>query len=565
MQPSVLKQGKTPKELGLEVNAISIDLTERCNLHCEYCFASLVPGDTSCKTGKSNNDLTLEMGKKIIDWFLSEEVSGIANRNGNATKSNQPFKIDFWGGEPILQFDLLTELVDYGNIQANKVKKNIIWGGTSNITLITPDRISWLVGKNVHFLLSVDGIGERNKHRIFPDGTNSWDVIYKNLQHIKTEYRDTEKMMPSLRLTVSPGTIRGMAEDIKAFYEMGFTNIFFSENYDMPWTEEDYEIYYHELREISDFRIHLMVTGKDFLLSKFIDDSAKYILRSSIEGKKVLMNFSGRSCGAGDSFFGISVEGAIYPCHRFNKHNTLDKEWHEKEQCVGSIFEGITNTEFLNQLSTSVVPQVDFDKKSILPHCNNCIVDFSCLGGCYAVKYDYNKTLSNTVDDRICRIKKLFYRIGWEEIQNAIQKMVFGKYMSVLGITNLKLFTIPMGVEGQAIPECTCNVAEYISRSEFLENLIYNNQYSEENKLLNDKIHLLVGVKKVIDTELTLLTSSTPSRGCVCFNGQYNKTNLLSSVTSIFPDSFVLELLNSLIQYWGTRNNEQLPDEYDSE
>lgn len=546
MKPKKFKIGSTPAELDMEIVSISIDMTERCNLRCEYCFADLVAGEKGCKTEKGSNDLTLEMGKEIIDWFMRDDVSGKANERRLNAKTNQPYKIDLWGGEPLMNFDLVRNLIDYGNTKAHECGKTILWGGTTNVTLLTADKVGWLLSKNVHFLLSVDGIGERNRMRKFPDGSSSWEVIEKNMKAIHDEYFDVNLPAPHVRLTPTPGNLKGMAKDIIAFYEMGFKTIFFSENYDADWTEEDYAQYEKELEEISDFRLSLIEKGEEFMFSKYIDDCAKYIINSSSAGMKVAMNFGGRACGAGNTFLGVSIEGALYPCHRFNKHNTLDKEWHDKKVCVGSIFEGITNKEFLDYLTTSAVPAV-LGERSALPHCKDCDLDMICLGGCYAVKYDHDGTISNTAGDVICRVRKLVYKIAMREIMNTLSRRLFGRYIKLFGIGFFN-----QGMSGKFMPDCTCNLAAYLSRAEHIEHLVTIGKYHNDDPVQKDTISLIVAVKKVVDFEINNLSKGATSQGCVCNSGQYNRDLFLKQTA--FADEFTHKILGAFLDYWEHRN-----------
>jgi len=545
MKPQQLKQGKSPVELGTPIQTISLDLTERCTLRCKYCFADHGFDQNTCKTEDTSKDLTFETGKQVIDWFLRDDVSGPAPKDLEAMNSH--LVIDFWGGEPLMKFELLQQLVVYADEEANKVGKKFRFGGTTNVTLLNEDKLAWLLPRDIHFLLSIDGIGERNSERIFPDGSSSWPIIEKRLQDVVKMYKNFNKHLPGIRMTPTPGNIIGMFENIKTFYEMGFDSIFFSENYDADWTDQDLQDYKKELEQLADFRIQLLAKKERFLGSKFLDDNGRFVLQRGILGKPTPNNPSGRACGAGSNFMGVSVEGAIYICHRTNKHNTLDVEWHEKKFCLGSIFENITNEELYYELNDLKTPTF-LGAQSPLMHCKDCPIEMLCLGGCYAVKYDNDGVLTGTIDGKICKIKMLLYELAFYEIMNAIKFGVLYHYSGMLGV---KGFYSTFNGDGAAM-NCACNMSNYASIPDLIDDIVRRQLYgSLATDEMKDQLSLMMMIRAMVDQEMKNITNAQDMKACICNMGAFNRDQLLSTIK--LEDSQKKSLAEMFFLYWENK------------
>ncbi len=479
MKPSEFKQGKSPKELGKKITAISIDLTEDCSLRCTYCFCDQSP---SGQVSKSKNVLSLQAGKEIIDWALSDDVS------------DKELHIEWWGGEPFIQFELMKELTIYAKQKANELGKQISFGGTTNIVSLTEEKVQWIIDETKGFLLSCDGRGERNKERIFPDGSNSWSALEMKLEMVKEVYSKNNKPLPSIRMTASSSTVEGMADDMIYFHEQGWSHVFSSENYDCTWTPEQFKQFEVECRKLSDYRFDCLKDNKKFMASKFFDDMAMHV----IEPRKMKEDEPAWSCGAGKGYMGISVEGAIYACHRNNKHNTLDKEWHDKDRCLGSIYEGITNLELYDKINKTLIP----DK------CKGCPVETSCLGGCIAVCKDLTNDEFGSVDN-ICKTKMIMYNVVLNEIN---QVMKLGKFQDYLKLVN----TRKNRNKDHKPVSCACHSTTYTNSVKI---------FAEVGKDKDDVTNLLIYVSKIIDQELAKkIKNNIPH--CLCNTQQYNDNNL---------------------------------------
>ena len=145
-----------------KLNACSIDLTEGCNLACDYCF--------TWSDHKTRN-LPIPLGKTIIDFFIDNSIY----------KEDKEVNIDWWGGEPLMAWDTLKELQVW---TINKYGNKIQFNGTTNSLLYTPEKIEWLMNhQSKGFMISCDGVREsHDAHRKTPNGKGSWKIVDKRMR-----------------------------------------------------------------------------------------------------------------------------------------------------------------------------------------------------------------------------------------------------------------------------------------------------------------------------------------------------------------------------------------------
>lgn len=343
----------TPVESGFPITAMTIDLTKRCNLACDYCFAH-------CFSDYEGVDLTPEMGRKIIDWAMDPKT------NGGAKKLD----ISFWGGEPLLRWNLLKELVLYAEGRAKELGgMELQFGGTTNITLLTPDKFDFLDEHNIHFLLSVDGTKEHHdRHRKFKNGMGSHDIIDKNLDLIMERWPYSQ-----LRFSYSVENLDGFMEDIEYMYGKGCRDIVYSPVSEGDWNEERIAKLYEVWDTCAQWFIDKHKEDSPVKM-KFIEDACMHI--------NGLPRGDSSPCGAGRGYVGITVDGAIYPCHRFNKFDDA-RPWYEREVCLGHIEHGILNQQWRERF-------VNWSADKDLPEsCKDCkAFKVSCTGGCWATNWD---------------------------------------------------------------------------------------------------------------------------------------------------------------------------------
>lgn len=357
------------------LNNCTIDLTERCNLACDYCFTWHQNNNMKTK------DLTEEMGLKIIDKFIELGDKG-AKRN-----------ISWWGGEPLLKYKLLQKLVLYTEEKARQQGFDIEFGGTTNGLLYTPERLEWLIEHKSAMLVSLDGVEEaHNMHRKTVDGKGSWKYVDKNL-------REALKIFPQqrVRASISVDTLPWFFETVQYIVEdLGIKDLAFSAVYEGNYTQKDWELLEEQLDLIVNYQIKRHLEG-DPVVIKHLNDEAR--INKQLQGPR-------NPCGAGNHYCSWTIDGYCFPCHRFNKHNQTTDERKDRGIAIASIYdEGIINVPWRNCFIT------------FFEHPNNKCVECelyrrsTCKGGCYAVNYDLTGSIF-TPDERVCKWAKIQHEAG---------------------------------------------------------------------------------------------------------------------------------------------------------
>jgi len=360
----------------IKPTATTIDLTEACNLACDYCFTW---------SKHKQKSITEEMAKKIIDWWVPQ------------TDDTQFNQLSFWGGEPLLKWNLLKKLIHYTNDLCKKLERKPMneFGGTTNGILYTPDKVEWCLENKTLFLVSLDGIQPvHDKHRILPSGEGSWSIIDKNL-------REAKKIAPQqkIRASLSDDTIEYFFENIQYFVEdLGLTDLAFSPVFENEWSQKSLDILEEQFDLTINYVIKKAKEGTNITL-KHLNDEA----HQPKEGRTPQ-----NPCGAGSAYTGWSIDGFMFPCHRFNKHGLTTKERSKLPTIIarpkGDTFE-YCNEEWRNEFINW--------KNNVPNQCLKCdIFDKSvCNGGCYAVNWDLTGSLNKQADS-VCNFNKVQHKAG---------------------------------------------------------------------------------------------------------------------------------------------------------
>jgi len=382
--------------------------------------------------GVGKRDLTFNQGVKIIDWLFRDEVS----------QSNE-IEINWWGGEPFIKFNLMRNLTEYAVKKAQKEKKRLTVGGTSNGTLWSKEVVDWMDKTRAYFLISIDGIKEvQDKYRPTINGGSSYDAILKYLPY-------TLQKIPFIRsrMAPTPDTVDKLFESIKFYYDMGITTQMFSPVFEYDWTEEALKKAKENLMNLSDFMIETQKRGKPLNITH-LDNNAKSLYMHKEERQF--------PCGAGRFYVGFGVDGLIYPCHRFNKYNSR-----LSDNSIGSISEGITKPHirngFINFLDC--VP----DK------CKDCRwYGNLCDVSCYSISFDFTGSIF-TPPDVYCK----WMNVLGESSQYYYNQLIHNK-LPIKG-TNMNKSCI---CNNMCYLEGTPNEIKTIDRSTDHSCICYNTMYS---------------------------------------------------------------------------------------
>lgn len=345
------------------ITAASFNLTQGCNLICSYCFSGK----------KSSKRMTFKVAKESVDFLF---------RNASFTRGDsRKVSIDFWGGEPLLEWKLLKKITLYAKSVSKRTAIPVYFGGTTNGTLLTEDKFPFLKKHDIKFLISLDGTAEsHNRYRVFHSGKGSHAIVVKNVKKVLKEWPDYH-----VRMSPYSESVKRFYADIKFLVDLGFRTLMFSPVYEANWKEKDWCKWEDESYRVVDFLSEKKRQGIDISIRHFEDYCAS--------------DDSVYPCGAGRHYVGIDVDGAIYPCHRFCKFDD-ERDWREKEVCIGHVKHGITRHKFRAQF-------VNFKG------CDIC--EFSqttpCHGGCYAANYDLGKDIAKPWSG-ICRYVKMQTKVS---------------------------------------------------------------------------------------------------------------------------------------------------------
>ena len=328
------------------IKAMCLHVAHDCNMNCAYCF-----GDKGAFEG-IRCLLSLDMGKKALDFLMQNSGS---RRN---------LEIDFFGGEPLMNFDVVKELVKYGRENEGKYGKNIRFTITTNGILLDDEKIDYINDTMDNVILSIDGRPEVNdRMRKTVNGKGTYDIIANNYKNFVSK----REGLYYVRGTFTRHNL-DFAEDVKHLVELGFSNVSVepvvtSLEYDYALRDEDKDVILKEYDRLSDMYIANALEGKPFDFFHFNVDLN--------QGPCVIKRVSG--CGAGTEYVAVSPEGDIYPCHQF-VGNT--------EYRLGNLNDGVFENKHYDMFNKAHI----YNKEL----CQDCWAKFYCSGGCHANALNMN-------------------------------------------------------------------------------------------------------------------------------------------------------------------------------
>lgn len=345
---------------------ITFQITDDCNLCCSYCY----------QHNKGHHKMPFEVAKKLIDGILTNDKS-----INNYVKSENAIGIvlEFIGGEPFLEVDLIDKIIDYF------IEKCIIlhhpWIDRFRVSIcsngvlyFTPKVQEFIKKHQTHLSFTISIDGNKTLHdacRVFPDGTGSYDLAIKAAKH----YRKYYDAILSSKMTLSPDNINFVFPALVNLWENDYNFIYCNCIYEKGWTIEHAKILYYELKKVADYLL-------DNHLERIKGTS---ILNLDLSQQK---NISDKNfCGGDGNMLAVDYKGDLYPCLRYMESSIGQSQL---PYIIGNVNDGIG----YNQQTKDMIAGLDVTYKSQSPQeCIDCPVSSEC-GWCSALNYQEFGTIN---------------------------------------------------------------------------------------------------------------------------------------------------------------------------
>lgn len=349
------------KDVNTNLKAICLHVSHDCNLRCEYCFAS--EGDYN----SGRELMSEEVAIKAVDYL-------VANSGGR-----QKIEIDFFGGEPLMNFEVVEAVVKYGRQIEKESGKRFHFTITTNGTLLNDHRIDFINENMDNVVISIDGRKESHDYvRHDCNGKGSYDRIVPLAQKLVAG-RNGKSYFVRGTFTAKN---KDFSNDVMHLADLGFkeisvepvvgngSDLYFKKS-DIPELLKEYENlaikYIEKLSSDNKFRFY------HFYIN--LDDGPCLFKRIT-------------ACGAGYEYMAVSPDGKLYPCHQFVG---------QEEFAVGDIYNGISNNKLCMELKNNTI----FEKET----CRECWAKLFCSGGCHANSFFTNGTIKQP-NEVSCMLQK---------------------------------------------------------------------------------------------------------------------------------------------------------------
>ena len=352
--------GKLKEKTSGVVKALCLHIAHTCNLNCSYCFAS---------QGKFHGEravMSFEVGKQALDYLI--ENSG----------SRRNLEVDFFGGEPLLNFGVVKQLVAYARSVEKEKGKNFRFTLTTNGMLIDDNVIDFCNREMSNVVLSLDGRKEvHDRFRVDYAGRGSWDTVVPKFRKLVDARGGKNYYMRGTFTHANPDFLN----DIKAMLDLGFSELSMepvvcAKDDPSALTDSDIETVLSQYEELAKLMLERERAGKPFTFYHYMVDLTG--------GPCIYKRVSG--CGSGTEYMAVTPWGDLYPCHQF----VGDEKFR-----LGNIWDGVTNKEIQDEFRACNV--------YAHPECADCWAKLYCSGGCAANAYHATGRI-NGVYESGCRL-----------------------------------------------------------------------------------------------------------------------------------------------------------------
>ena len=326
------------------IKALCLHIAHTCNLNCSYCFAS---------QGKYHGEravMSFEVGKQALDFLIAN--------SGN----RRNLEVDFFGGEPLVNFQVVKDLVAYARSIEKEHGKNFRFTLTTNGLLIDDDVIEFANKECHNVVLSLDGRKEiHDRFRVDYAGNGSWDRIVPKFQKLVEARKGQGYYMRGTFTHANPDFLK----DIQVMLDLGFNELSMEPVVAAPddpsaLTEEDKAIVMEQYEKLAMLMLDKDKEGKPFTFYHYMIDLTG--------GPCIYKRISG--CGSGTEYMAVTPWGDLYPCHQFVG---------EEKFKLGDVWNGVNNAEIQSEFAECNV--------YARPECRDCWARLYCSGGCAANAY----------------------------------------------------------------------------------------------------------------------------------------------------------------------------------
>lgn len=338
-----------------QLKALCLHIAHDCNMCCKYCFAG---------EGEYSGDRSLmsfEVGKRALDFLI--EQSG----------SRKNLEVDFFGGEPLLNFDVVKQLVAYARSIEKEKGKNFRFTLTTNGVLLNDEVMEWANKECYNVVLSLDGRKETNdKMRRTRNDKGTYDLILPKFQKMAKERNQQGYYIRGTYTHYNTD----FANDILHLADLGFEQLamepvvtdpkmdYALQESDIPKLKDQYDLLAKEMCKRNR-------EGKGFTFFHYMID---------LEGGPcIYKRISG--CGVGTDYMAVTPWGDLYPCHQFVG---------DEKFLLGNVFDGVKNTDIVNEFKLCNV----YSREA----CQDCFAKLYCSGGCSANAYHTTGKITGTCD-----------------------------------------------------------------------------------------------------------------------------------------------------------------------
>lgn len=354
-----------PEEIQKKIKSITFQVTENCNLNCSYCY----------QKNKSNKKMDFEIAKRFIDLIFSQKDNPDSIFYDGKIFG---FEIEFIGGEPLLEIDLIEQICDYFELQCLTLLPsnhpwifNHIYNFSTNGVLYFSEKVQNFIKKynaSLSIGVTVDGCKElHDKCRKNLSGEGSYDVAIKAALAEKNR-----TLLSSTKITLSPDNVQYTFQGISNLIDLGFNNIHINCAFEKGWEIKHAKMLYNELKQTIDWLIKNSFEDKCYISILDLDN---YITPRNLD-----QNWCGVSPDV--SMIAIDYNGDFFPCIRFMESSIGTNV---KPYCLGNIYKGFASTEEEKEKHDTLLNLKRRNMEKGL-ECENCTISNGCAwctGYCY--------------------------------------------------------------------------------------------------------------------------------------------------------------------------------------